>query len=141
MKINISDAFQEEHPTTKLLKSDFLIITSLVTLKYAIINHIQKNIFLQKVFLFLQLAELTALIQLAKIIRGTPFMKNENSNTGIYDRFLVVLEFIQPRYIFVNKLNPVLTKELIKIDKNLKECSLNSCSQKTNFESLQLDEI
>ena len=42
-------------------------------------------------------------------------MKNENSNTGIYDRFLVVLEFIQPRYIFVNKIKPCIDE---RIDKN-----------------------
>ena len=41
-------------------------------------------------------------------------MKNENSNTGIFDRFLVVLQFIEPRYIFVNKIKPYIYERIYK---------------------------
>ena len=55
-------------------------------------------------------------------------MKNENSNTIIYDHFLVGNQFIVYSYISLNRITLKLFDGIYKIDKYLKRCSLNWCS-------------
>ena len=41
-------------------------------------------------------------------------MKNENSNSGIYDHSLGVLQFIEPSYISENKKKPLIDEIIHK---------------------------
>ena len=81
-------------------------------MKYAISNHIKKLFFYKKgVTIFVAS---WAHCDLARIIRGTPVMKNENSNSGIYDQFLVVFTYIKSSYISLNKIKPQVDERIYK---------------------------
>ena len=43
----------------------------------------------------MQIDQQAALIYLARIIKGAPFIKSENSQSGAYDEYLVVIQFIR----------------------------------------------
>ena len=45
-------------------------------------------------------------------------MKNENSNTVIYDQFFAVLKFIESNYVSVNEIKPYIDE---RINKNRKK--------------------
>ena len=55
-------------------------------------------------------------------------MKNESSNTGIYDQFPAVFRLIKPSRISLNKIKPYINEKSIQINKNIKKCSNYPCS-------------
>ena len=47
-------------------------------------------------------------------MKGTPFTQHENSYTGIYDHFSIVIKFILPSYISLNTIRPEIVETINK---------------------------
>ena len=60
-------------------------------------------------------------------------MKNENSNTGIYDQYLVIPKLIQSRYIFMNTIKPVIDEIMYKNRQKSKTVFLKFLQLEGNF--------
>ena len=60
-------------------------------------------------------------------------MRNENSNTGVYDQFLVVVQLIQPKYIFVNKMKPFIDEITYKTKQKLEKVFLKFLQLEVNI--------
>ena len=100
--------------TNDILKRVNLSIKPLDILKFALNNHIKKTIFLQKVFIFVQLFCLIEPILAGKLRRATSFAKYENRNIYINYRVSITVKSIKPCHASLKSTARRILKKVVK---------------------------